>query len=177
MMFQEYGLFPWLTVAKNVEFALKPKVRDRRLRQRRVLELIDLLELSEFANAYPHEISGGMKQRVAIARALAPEPQVVLMDEPFAALDSLTRERIQEEILSIWGAANTTAILVTHNIDEAVFLSDRVLVMTRRPGVINGSVTVEFQGPRSLEIRSTNRRFLEYRQNLYRLLERDNNLA
>ena len=166
VMFQEYGLFPWMTVAQNIEFGLEAKGLPGNERRRLVDHYVNLVGLSGFENRYPRHISGGMKQRVSIARALAPDPQAVLMDEPFAALDSLTRDLMQEEILQIWGKTNKTFVLITHNIDEAIFLGDRVLVMTHRPGKIKELLKIDLPRPRQASIRSTDRRFLQYREHL-----------
>ncbi|MCC8979701.1 ABC transporter ATP-binding protein [Bradyrhizobium acaciae] len=142
VVFQQYALFPWRTAAQNVEFGLdiaglKPKQRSDIARH-----FLDLVGLSGFADRYPHELSGGMKQRVAIARSLAYDPEVLLMDEPFAALDAQTRETLQGELLRIWRATGKTIIFITHGIDEAVVLGQRVAVMTSRPGRIKQIVDI-----------------------------------
>ncbi|MCS3446562.1 MULTISPECIES: ABC transporter ATP-binding protein [Bradyrhizobium] len=142
VVFQQYALFPWRTAAQNVEFGLdiaglKPKQRGEIARH-----FLDLVGLSGFADRYPHELSGGMKQRVAIARSLAYDPEVLLMDEPFAALDAQTRETLQGELLRIWRATGKTIIFITHGIDEAVVLGQRVAVMTSRPGRIKQIVDI-----------------------------------
>ena len=166
VMFQEYGLFPWMTVAQNIEFGLEAKGLPASERKRLVNHYVNLVGLSGFENRYPRHISGGMKQRVSIARALAPDPQAVLMDEPFAALDSLTRDLMQEEILRIWSETNKTFVLITHNIDEAIFLADRVLVMTHRPGRIKEVLRIELARPRHPSIRNSDPLFLQYREHL-----------
>jgi NitT/TauT family transport system ATP-binding protein len=173
VMFQEYGLFPWMTVAQNVEFGLEAKGLPSKERKRLVAHYINLVGLSGFENRYPRHISGGMKQRVSIARALAPDPQAVLMDEPFAALDSLTRDLMQEEILRIWGETNKTFVLITHNIDEAIFLGDRVLVMTHRPGRIKEILKIDLPRPRHGSIRNADPRFLKYREHLANSLRKE----
>jgi NitT/TauT family transport system ATP-binding protein len=145
---QGYALFPWRTVRKNVEFGLEIKkipVKERHEISQRYLELVGL---QNFADRHPHELSGGMKQRVAIARALAYDPDVLLMDEPFAALDAQTRELLQEELLRIWEKTQKTIVFVTHAIDEAVFLADRVAVMTANPGTIKEIVDINLPRPR-----------------------------
>ena len=151
MVFQSYTLYPWLRVRENVEFgpSLKgvPKPERRRIADR----LLDEMGLSDFARAYPKELSGGMKQRVAIARALANDPKVLLMDEPFGALDALTRASAQRFLTEIWEHHRRTIAFVTHDIDEAIFLGDTVFVMTPRPGRIREVVPVELPRPRSLE--------------------------
>lgn len=173
VMFQEYGLFPWMTVAENVEFGLEAKGVPGKERKELVARYVDLVGLSGFENRYPRHISGGMKQRVSIARALAPDPQAVLMDEPFAALDSLTRDLMQEEILRIWGETNKTFVLITHNIDEAIFLGDRVLVMTHRPGKVKEILKIDLPRPRHASIRSTDRQFMQYREHLANSLRKE----
>ncbi|MEO5694558.1 MAG: ABC transporter ATP-binding protein [Usitatibacter sp.] len=173
VMFQEYGLFPWMTVAENIEFGLEAKGLPREERRSLVAHYVNLVGLTGFENRYPRHISGGMKQRVSIARALAPDPQAILMDEPFAALDSLTRDVMQEEILSIWGATKKTFVLITHNIDEAIFLGDRVLVMTHRPGRIKEMLKIELPRPRDASIRSSDRQFLQYREHLANSLRKE----
>lgn len=166
VIFQDYGLFPWLTVAQNVEFGLRAKGLDAARRAEIVRHYLNLVRLEGFEGRYPHEISGGMKQRVSIARALAPEPAVVLMDEPFAALDSLTRDVLQEEILRIWSVTRQTFVLITHNIDEAIFLGDRVMVMTARPGRIKAVVDVDIARPRDPAMRTHDPRFLAIKDEL-----------
>ena len=154
-VFQAYALFPWRTVLENVGAGLEIRGVKRKERREIAKEYIDLVGLGEFANRYPHELSGGMKQRVAIARALAYQPEVLLMDEPFAALDAQTREVLQYELLRIWEETHKTIIFVTHSIDEAVFLSDRVAVMTARPGRIKEINDVPLARPRSEELRNS----------------------
>jgi NitT/TauT family transport system ATP-binding protein len=142
IVFQQYALFPWRTAAQNVEFGLD--IAGLKARQRREIarQYLDLVGLTAFADRYPHELSGGMKQRVAIARSLAYDPEVLLMDEPFAALDAQTRETLQGELLRIWRATGKTIIFITHGIDEAVVLGQRVAVMTSRPGRIKHVVEI-----------------------------------
>ena len=134
MAFQQAGLFDWRTVARNVELPLELKGWDRARRRQRALEMLELVKLDEFANHRPWQLSGGMQQRVAIARALAAAPALLLMDEPFGALDEMTREHMQAELLRICAEADTSVVFVTHSIPEAVYLSDRVVVMSPRPG-------------------------------------------
>ncbi|MDR3354352.1 MAG: ABC transporter ATP-binding protein [Synergistaceae bacterium] len=145
---QNYALFPWRTVRKNVEFGLEIKKIPKRERLAISGTYIDMVGLSGFENRYPHELSGGMKQRVAIARALAYDPKVLLMDEPFAAVDAQTREKLQDELIRIWKKTSKTIIFVTHNIDEAVALADRVVVMTENPGTIKEIVPIDLPHPR-----------------------------
>lgn len=151
IVFQEYLLFPWQTVRKNIEFG--PRVKGVPADERKKISnhYIGLVGLDGFENQYPHELSGGMKQRVAIARALANNPAVLLMDEPFGALDALTREMLQTELLRIWQKARCTVLFVTHSISEAVFLSDRVVIMSSRPGRIISDIRIDLPRPRSRE--------------------------
>ncbi|NKQ58029.1 ABC transporter ATP-binding protein [Amycolatopsis sp. K13G38] len=147
VVFQEYALFPWLTAVRNVEFGLESQgvTADRRERALAVLERVGL---ADFADTYPHELSGGMQQRVAIARALACEPEFLLMDEPLGALDALTRDQIQELIGKLWQQFGQTVVYVTHNVYEAVYLADRVVVFTARPGKIKSIVDIDIPRPR-----------------------------
>jgi len=142
IVFQQYALFPWRTAAQNVEFGLDIAGLKAKERRERALHYLELVGLSAFAERYPHELSGGMKQRVAIARSLAYDPEVLLMDEPFAALDAQTRETLQGELLRIWRTTGKTILFITHGIDEAVVLGQRVAVMTSRPGRIKQVVEV-----------------------------------
>ena len=142
IVFQQYALFPWRTAAQNVEFGLDIAGIKARERRERALQYLDLVGLSAFADRYPHELSGGMKQRVAIARSLAYDPEVLLMDEPFAAIDAQTRETLQDELLRIWRTTGKTILFITHGIDEAVVLGQRVAVMTSRPGRIKHVVEI-----------------------------------
>jgi NitT/TauT family transport system ATP-binding protein len=149
MAFQQSGLFEWRTVAKNIELPLELKGWDQAKRQARATEMLELVKLSDFANHYPWQLSGGMQQRVAIARALAVHPSLLLMDEPFGALDEMTREHMQSELLSICRASGTTVVFVTHSIPEAVYLSNRVVVMSPRPGRVTEIVDVSIEGERN----------------------------
>ena len=149
MIFQDYALFPWQTVAQNIAFGLEMRKVKAPERKRIVEEQIALVGLSGFENRYPHQLSGGMRQRVSIARALAVDPHVLLMDEPFAALDAQNRATMQREMVRIWDRARKTCVLVTHSIEEAITLSDRILVMTKRPGTIKANIEVALPRPRS----------------------------
>jgi NitT/TauT family transport system ATP-binding protein len=152
MVFQNYSLFPWLTVAKNVEFGMRlNNVSDGECRDR-AMHFINAVGLTQFENAYPKQLSGGMKQRVAIARALANDPQVLLMDEPFGALDSQTRSVMQELLLGIWEKSQKTVLFVTHDIDEALYLGEKVYVMSSRPGRMIDIIDVNFSHPRDYDI-------------------------
>jgi NitT/TauT family transport system ATP-binding protein len=149
MVFQEFALFPWRTVQKNVVFGLEALGVDAARRAREARRLIELTGLDGFEGKYPHELSGGMRQRVGIARALAVEPAVLLMDEPFSALDAQTRQLMQEELLGIWERTRKTILYVTHNIQEAVYMADRVIVLSRRPGRVLEEVRVPLARPRA----------------------------
>jgi NitT/TauT family transport system ATP-binding protein len=149
VIFQDYALFPWLTVRRNVESGLRLKRIPKDQREAYAQKYIKLVHLEGAENRYPYELSGGMKQRVAIARALALEPETLLMDEPFGALDALTRDRMQDELLDIWSMTRKTIVFVTHSIDEAALLSDRVVVFTRMPGEIKQIIDVDLPRPRS----------------------------
>lgn len=152
LIFQELGLFPWLTVAQNVEFGMRHGMgMEKRERRARVAEYLRLVHLGQFADSYIHQLSGGMRQRVALARALATEPDVLLMDEPFAALDAQTRDLLHDELERIWAETGRTIIFVTHNVREAVRLGDRVVVLTFRPGRVKREFRVDLPRPRSLE--------------------------
>jgi NitT/TauT family transport system ATP-binding protein len=158
MAFQQSGLFEWRTVVKNIELPLELRGWDRKKRRARALELLQLVKLADFADHRPWELSGGMQQRVAIARALAFHPALLLMDEPFGALDEMTREHMQAELNRISAETGTTVVFVTHSIPEAVFLSDRVVVMSARPGKVAAIVEVEL-GDRTEDTRETSEFF------------------
>src|SRR6516165_2834458 len=155
MVFQEFGLLPWRTVQHNVELGLELKRISAGKRRPIAKRLISLVGLAGFESHYPHELSGGMKQRVGLARALATDPDVLFMDEPFAALDAQTRDLMQVELLRIWREARKTVLFVTHQIDEAIYLSDRVLVMSKRPGHAKKAFTIALPRPREYEMRVT----------------------
>ncbi|TWB69830.1 NitT/TauT family transport system ATP-binding protein [Nitrospirillum amazonense] len=148
MVFQEYALFPWMTVFKNVRFGLEVKGVANDVADARVRELLDMLGLSEFGERFPKDLSGGMRQRVAIARVLALDSPVLLMDEPFGALDALTRRSLQDELLKIWARLGKTIVFVTHSIEEAIYLADRIVVLTYRPGTLKRDIRVEMPRPR-----------------------------
>jgi len=168
VMFQEYALFPWRTVLGNVTIALegRPEIEDAVAEARAALALVGL---TGFEQAYPHQLSGGMKQRTALARCLAMRPRVLLMDEPFAAVDSQTREALQNELLRIWSEARMTVVFVTHSLEEAIFLAQRVVVMTPRPGRIKTIVGVDAPYPRGYDFR-TSQTANDLRAHLYGLL-------
>jgi NitT/TauT family transport system ATP-binding protein len=159
MVFQKATLFNWRTVRRNVELPLEIMGWSREERTRRAEEMLELVELGEFARKRPQQLSGGMQQRVAIARALAFEPSLLLMDEPFGALDEITRERLNDELLRIWQTTGTTVIFVTHSIPEAVFLSSRIVVMSPRPGRVLAEIDVDLPYPRGEDTREHPRYF------------------
>jgi NitT/TauT family transport system ATP-binding protein len=153
LVFQEYALFPWRTVLDNVAFSLEMRGVSREQRLVAAKDVLARVRLESFAHAYPHQLSGGMRQRVGIARALAAQPEVLLMDEPFGALDAQTRTVLQEELLRVWESERKTVLYVTHSIDEAVYLADRVVLFTARPGRVKAEYDVALPRPRSMEMR------------------------
>lgn len=170
IVMQGYALFPWLSVQKNVEFGLRVKGIPVKQRRQIALDYLELVGLSDFASHYPYELSGGMKQRVAIARALAYDPKVLLMDEPFAAIDEQNKELLHEELLRIWEKTKKTILFVTHSIDEAVFLSDRIAVFSTNPGRLKTVLDVDLPRPRYHSLRSS-QKFAILRQRLWELLQ------
>jgi NitT/TauT family transport system ATP-binding protein len=175
MIFQEHGLFPWLTVAGNIEFGMKMKGIPKAERLEKTRYYLRLVHLSKFENSYIHQLSGGMRQRVAIARALAAEPDVLLMDEPFAALDAQTRDLLHDELERIWSETGRTIIFVTHNVREAIRLGDRVVLLTFRPGRVKNEFPVDLPRPRQLEdpnvARAAGQILAELREEINRSLE------
>lgn len=153
VIFQQYALFPWLTAIQNVEFGLRLQGLGRAERREKAMHYLDLVGIADFAKALPKELSGGMKQRCAIARAYAVNPSVLLMDEPFGALDALTRVQMQDELLATWQKERRTIVFITHDVDEAVYLASRVVVMSPRPGRISEIVDVPLPYPRTEELR------------------------
>ena len=151
VMFQEAALFPWLTVTANVELALRLRGVPRRERRARALDLLERVHLAGFADRRPHELSGGMRQRVALARALAQEADVLLMDEPFGALDAMTRDLLHDELERIWSASGLTVVFVTHNVREAARLGDRIVLLTSRPGRVAAEFGVDLARPRRID--------------------------
>ncbi len=172
MVFQSYTLFPWLTVRRNVEFGLELKRTPAAERARISSQLIREVGLEGFEDAYPDQLSGGMRQRAALARALANDPEILLMDEPFGALDSQTRALMQELLLAIWEQSHKTVLFITHDIDEALFLGDVVYVMTARPGRIKQEITVDIPRPRGPEV-LTAPRFVALKRDVLALIREE----
>ncbi|WP_296973334.1 ABC transporter ATP-binding protein [Thermobacillus sp. ZCTH02-B1] len=170
IVFQQYALFPWKTVRGNVEFGLEAQGIPKKERRELADHYIGLVGLQDFANHYPHELSGGMKQRVAIARSLACNPDVLLMDEPFAALDAQTREVLQAELLRIWEKTGKTIVFITHSIDEAVYLGQRVVVLTSRPGTVKQIVEVSLGNRLSEPNLNAHPEFIRARTEVWNLL-------
>lgn len=170
VIFQQYALFPWLTVQQNVEFGLRVMKIPPRERAEIALRRLGVVGLADFANALPKELSGGMKQRCAIARAYAVDPAILLMDEPFGALDALARTDLQTELLRVWQQDRKTVIFVTHDVEEAVYLGNRVVVMSRRPGRIKEIIEVPFDYPRSPQLRLSSE-LAELRKRVWRSVE------
>ena len=167
MVFQEYSLFPWRNVIDNIAFGLEMKKTDKKERYRQAEKYLDLVGLTSFTSSYPSELSGGMRQRVAIARALANDPDLLLMDEPFGALDAQTRNMMQKELLRIWEIQKKTILFVTHSVDEAVYLSDRIIVLSTRPGRISSIFDVDITRPRD----RTSQEFAILRRDVLRLID------
>ncbi len=168
MVFQNYTLFAWLSVADNVAFGLKLKGLPKAERQKRVSYYLDIVGLSDWAKAYPKELSGGMKQRVAIARALANDPEVLLMDEPFGALDSQTKEQLQAFFHDLWEKTQITVLMITHDVEEAIFLAQRVFIMDRS-GKIRETVNIDLPQRRELDMKLTPE-FLDYKRKIVHML-------
>jgi NitT/TauT family transport system ATP-binding protein len=155
IVFQEYAIFPWKTVLDNVAFGLEMRGHPRKERRETAREWIRKVGLTKFADAYPHQLSGGMKQRVSIARAFANDPEILLMDEPLGALDAQTRAILQGELIRLWEASRKTVVYITHSIEESVLLGDRIVLMTAHPGTYKTEFIVPFERPRSFELTST----------------------
>lgn len=171
MVFQSFELFPWRTVLDNVAFGLEVAGVEKQQRLAQARECVNLVGLSAFENAYPHQLSGGMQQRVGIARALAIKPSILLMDEPYGALDVQTRDLLQDELLNIWERERKTVVFVTHSIEEALYLADRIVVMSPRPGRIAQMIDVPFARPRRDEIK-TDPQFLKLRRHIWESLKK-----
>jgi NitT/TauT family transport system ATP-binding protein len=171
MVFQTFDLFPWRTARQNVEFGLELKGYPKAERRDIARHYIELVGLKGFENSYPHQLSGGMQQRVGIARALAVKPQILLMDEPFGALDVQTRDLLQDELLRIWSRERKTVLFVTHSIEEAIYLADRVAIFTPRPLRLDRMIDIPFERPRTEEIKSEPR-FVELRSEIWSVLKK-----
>jgi NitT/TauT family transport system ATP-binding protein len=169
MVFQNYTLYPWMTIQKNVEFGLKLQGLSTKERWEVACYYLDIVGLTQFANAYPRELSGGMKQRVAIARSLACHPKVLLMDEPFAALDVQTKERMHEYLIEIWQKIRCSILMITQDVDEAVFLAQRIYVLSARPGTIERELTINLPADRNYKIKRQSQ-FYDYTDQIYGLL-------
>ena len=176
MMFQEFALFPWRTVAGNVAWGLETQGAPRARIDATVESYLQMMNLSDFRNHYPAELSGGMKQRVALARVLAIDPKVLLMDEPFGSLDAQTRETMQEELIKLWERTRKTIVFVTHDIEEAVFLGDRVVVLTARPARVREEVCIDLPRPRDLSVKKSVQ-CLEYRSYIWDLVRSESQRA
>lgn len=170
--FQADRLMPWRTVRKNVTLGLELRRRGKVVDEAKIDALLSLVGMREFSENYPYQLSGGMKQRINLARALAIDPEVLLLDEPFAALDAQTREVMQTELLRIWDETRKTVVFITHQIDEAVYLSDRVVVLRRRPGHVRDIVSIDFPRPRNLALKRSPK-FNEYVDHIWQLVESD----
>lgn len=166
VVFQQYALFPWLTVLKNVEFGLKLKGMKQQEATEVAEKYLKMVDLQDFANSYPKELSGGMKQRVAIARAYAVNPEVLLMDEPFGALDAQTRTQLQSELLETWEKERKTCFFITHDVDEAIILAQRVIIMSARPGRVKEIVNIDIPYPRTQETKMT-QEFIELKNYIW----------
>ena len=171
-VFQNDSLFPWRTVRENVLFGLQMQGKPHASSVQSSQEMIELVGLAGYDDYYPHELSGGMRQRVNLARALAMDPDVLMMDEPFAALDAQTREIMQRELLKIWEARKKTVLFITHQIDEAIYLADRVLVFGANPGRVKDDIPIGFSRPRSLHLKRTPE-FIEYTDRIWNLIEEE----
>ncbi len=172
MIFQSYALFPWLTVRQNVEFGPKMKGIAKAERKVAAEKYIRMVGLADFEDSYPGELSGGMRQRVALCRVLANEPDVLLCDEPFAALDAMTRQVLQQELLKIAADSGQTVLFITHSIDEALILSDRVVVMSARPGRVKAMYDIELPHPRKVEVQLTEE-YLQIKRKIWGLVEEE----
>lgn len=171
MVFQDFSLFPWLTVEQNIEFGLKVKKMPHKEREKVVKHFLQMTGLSDFRQAYPNSLSGGMKQRVAIARTLANDPVIILMDEPFASLDSLTRASMQEFLTGLWEESHKTVIFVTHDVEEAIFLADTIHILSRSPTTIKETFKVPFKRPRQHALKH-GKEFFDFKNEVLNSLER-----
>lgn len=170
VVFQDFALFPWMTVESNIAFGLKMQGVGRSERSGRARAMIDLVGLSGFESKYPHELSGGMRQRAGVARVLVTDPSIMLMDEPFASIDAQTRRVLQQEVLRIWAEQQPMVLFVTHDVDEAIFMADRVIVLSGRPSSVAADLSVPLERPRTWREVQTDPRFLEMREELLSML-------
>jgi NitT/TauT family transport system ATP-binding protein len=173
VVFQEQGIFPWMTVLQNTAFGLKVRGVGRNEREERARTYLDMLGLSLFADSYPHQLSGGMRQRVNIARAFANDPAVLLMDEPLASLDEQTKLLVQEDLLRLWDGSRKTVVYITHSLDEAIVLGDRVIVMTNRPGTIKTMVDIDLPRPRNVLDMQSSEGFFDIRSRIWTALREE----
>ena len=169
MVFQNYTLFPWLSVADNIAFGLKLKKISQAQQKEIIRYYLDIIGLTKFAHAYPKQLSGGMKQRVAIARALANQPEILLLDEPFGALDSQTKEQMQEFLLDLWDKTHITLLMITHDVEEAIFLAQKIYVMSAHPGRIKEEIKIDLPEQRHLDIKLTTE-FIDYKRRVIQAL-------
>ena len=169
MVFQHYTLFPWLSVADNIAFGLKIKKIPPAQQKEIIRYYLEIIGLTKFAHAYPKELSGGMKQRVAIARALANQPQILLLDEPFGALDAQTKEQMQEFLLDLWSKTHITLLMITHDVEEAIFLAQKIYIMSAHPGRIKQEIKIDLPEQRHLDIKLTTN-FIEYKRQVIQAL-------
>lgn len=170
VVFQDFALFPWMTVEANVGFGLKMRGVPKVERRERAREMVRLVGLAGFEGKFPHELSGGMRQRAGVARVLATEPSVMLMDEPFASIDAQTRRVLQQEVLRIWDSQRPTVLFVTHDVEEAIFMSDRVIVLSGRPSQVHADVTINIERPRTWKQIQDDAEFLRLRSELMSML-------
>jgi NitT/TauT family transport system ATP-binding protein len=173
VVFQEQGIFPWMSVLQNTAFGLKVRGIGRAEREKAARAYLDMLGLSQFADAYPRQLSGGMRQRVNIARAFANDPAILLMDEPLASLDEQTKLLVQEDLLRLWDGSHKTVVYITHSLDEAIVLGDRVIVMTNRPGSVKSIVDVDLPRPRNVLDMQSNESFFNIRSRIWTALREE----
>jgi NitT/TauT family transport system ATP-binding protein len=173
VVFQEQGIFPWMSVLQNTAFGLKVRGIGRAEREKAARAYLDMLGLSQFADAYPRQLSGGMRQRVNIARAFANDPAILLMDEPLASLDEQTKLLVQEDLLRLWDGSHKTVVYITHSLDEAIVLGDRVIVMTNRPGSVKSIVDVDLPRPRNVLDMQSNEGFFNIRSRIWTALREE----
>jgi NitT/TauT family transport system ATP-binding protein len=176
VVFQDASLLPWRTVLSNIEYGLQLRGRGKAEARQTAHRFVEMVGLTGFENHYPRQLSGGMRQRVNVARALAMDPKVLLLDEPFAALDAQTREYMQSELLTIWSKDQKTALFITHQIDEAIFLSDRVIVFGRQPARVRADIKIDLERPRSLAVKKTPE-FMAYEEHIWQIIDEEGRLA